>query len=41
VQDRLLYGQTDAAHMVAPLAIATTLGRGRPAQPLSVPLCWG
>jgi NitT/TauT family transport system ATP-binding protein len=41
VQDRLLYGQTDAAHMVAPLAIATTLGRGRPAQPLSVPFVLG
>ena len=34
VLDRLLYGHSDAAHMVAPLAIATTLGRGRPAQPL-------
>lgn len=36
VLDRLLYGHCDAAHLVAPLAIATTLGRGRPAQPLSV-----
>jgi hypothetical protein len=27
--------------MVAPLAIATTLGRGRPAQPLSVPFVLG
>ena len=25
VLDRLLYGHTDAAHMVAPLAISTTL----------------
>ena len=33
VLDRLLYGHSDAAHMIAPLAIATTLGRGRPAQP--------
>ena len=41
VLDRLLYGQTDAAHMVAPLAIATTLGRGRPAVPLSVPFVLG
>lgn len=41
VLDRLLYGQTDAAHMVAPLAIAATLGRGRPAQPLSVPFVLG
>ncbi|MCH7630031.1 MAG: ABC transporter substrate-binding protein, partial [Proteobacteria bacterium] len=38
---RLLYGHSDAAHMVAPLAIATTLGRGRPAQPLSVPFVLG
>ena len=35
VLDRLLYGHSDAAHMVAPLAIATTLGRGRPAVPPS------
>jgi two-component system, oxyanion-binding sensor len=41
VLDRLLYGHSDAAHMVAPLAIATTLGRGRPAQPLSVPVVLG
>lgn len=41
VLDRLLYGHTDAAHLVAPLAIAVTLGRGRPAQPLSVPFVLG
>jgi two-component system, oxyanion-binding sensor len=41
VLDRLLYGHTDAAHLVAPLAIATTLGRSRPAQPLSVPFVLG
>lgn len=41
VLDRLLYGQTHAAHMVAPLAIATALGRGRPAVPLSVPFVLG
>lgn len=41
VLDRLLYGHCHAAHMVAPLAIATTLGRGRPAQPLSVPFVLG
>lgn len=41
VLDRLLYGQSDAAHLVAPLAIATTLGRGRPAQPLAVPFVLG
>jgi ABC-type nitrate/sulfonate/bicarbonate transport system substrate-binding protein len=41
VLDRLLYGHSDAAHMVAPLAIATTLGRGRPAQPLAAPFVLG
>jgi two-component system, oxyanion-binding sensor len=41
VSDRLLYGQTDAAHLVAPLAIATTLGLGRPPVPLSVPFVLG
>ena len=41
VLDRLLYGHSDAAHLVAPLAIATTLGRGRPAAALSVPFILG
>ena len=41
VRDRLLYGHTDAAHMIAPLAIATTLGRDRPAAPLAVPFVLG
>ncbi|TCP37544.1 CmpA/NrtA family ABC transporter substrate-binding protein [Sphingomonas sp. BK235] len=41
VRDRLIYGQTDAAHMVAPLAIATTLGRDRAAVPLAVPFVLG
>ncbi len=41
VLDRLLYGHSHAAHMVAPLAIATTLGHGRPAQPLAVPFVLG
>nr|WP_221231030.1 CmpA/NrtA family ABC transporter substrate-binding protein [Sphingobium subterraneum] len=41
VCDRLLYGHSDAAHLVAPLAIATTLGLGRPAVPLSVPFVLG
>lgn len=41
VLDRLLYGHSDAAHMLAPLAIATTLGRGRPARRLSVPFVLG
>lgn len=41
VRDRLLYGHTDAAHMIAPLAIATALGRGRPAVPVAVPFVLG
>nr|WP_166180306.1 ABC transporter substrate-binding protein [Altererythrobacter segetis] len=41
VLDRLLYGHSDAAHLLAPLAIATTLGRGRPAQPLVAPFVLG
>jgi two-component system, oxyanion-binding sensor len=41
VLDRLLYGHSDAAHLVAPLAIATTLGRGRPAAALAVPFVLG
>jgi len=41
VLDRLLYGHTEAAHLLAPLAIATTLGRGRPAQPLAAPFVLG
>jgi len=41
VLDRLLYGHSDAAHMLAPLAIATTLGRARPAQALAAPFVLG
>lgn len=41
VRDRLIYGGTDAAHLVAPLAIATTLGLDRPAVPMSVPFVLG
>jgi two-component system, oxyanion-binding sensor len=41
VRDRLLYGHSDAAHLLAPLAIATTLGLGRPATPLIVPFNLG
>jgi NitT/TauT family transport system ATP-binding protein len=41
VRDRLIYGQTDAAHMVAPLAIATALGRGRPPIAMAVPFVLG
>ncbi len=41
VSDRLLYGHSDAAHMPAPLAIANTLGLGRPAVPLAAPFVLG
>jgi NitT/TauT family transport system ATP-binding protein len=41
VRDRLLYGHTDAAHMVAPLAIATALGRDRPPVDMAVPFVLG
>lgn len=41
VRDRLLYGHTDAAHLIAPLAIATALGRDRPAVSLAVPFVLG
>lgn len=41
VLDRLLYGHTDMAHMLAPLAIAATLGRGRPAQQIAAPFVLG
>lgn len=41
VLDRLLYGHSDAAHLIAPLALATTLGWGRPARSLSVPFVLG
>jgi NitT/TauT family transport system ATP-binding protein len=41
VRDRLLYGHTDAAHLLAPLALATTLGLGRPPVPLIVPFNLG
>lgn len=41
VRDRLTYGQTDAAHLLAPLALATSLGLDRPAVPLSAPFMLG
>lgn len=41
VRDRLIYGQSDAAHLLAPLAIATSLGLDRPAFDLSVPFVLG
>jgi two-component system, oxyanion-binding sensor len=41
VNDRLLFGNIDAAHLLAPLSIATTLGLGRPPVSLSVPFVLG
>lgn len=41
VRDRLIYGGTDAAHLVAPLALSTTLGLDRPAVPMAVPFVLG
>lgn len=41
VRDRLLYGHSDAAHLLAPLALATTLGLGRPPVALCVPFVLG
>lgn len=41
VRDRLIYGQTDAAHLLAPLAIATSLGLDRPPVPLGAPFMLG
>lgn len=41
VRDRLIYGQTDAAHLLAPLAIATTMGLDRPAVRLAAPFMLG
>src|SRR3546814_6169079 len=37
----MLYGQSDAAHLIAPLAIATSLGLDRAAVRLSVPFVLG
>lgn len=41
VRDRLTYGQTDAAHLLAPLAIATSMGLGQATMPLSAPFMLG
>lgn len=43
VRDRLTYGQTDAAHLLAPLAIATSLGldQTRTTTPLAAPFMLG
>lgn len=41
VRDRLIYGQTDAAHLLAPLAIATSMGLSQSAMPLGAPFMLG
>src|SRR3546814_5676469 len=41
VRDRLIYGHNDAAHLLAPLAIATSLGLGRPPVKLVAPFSLG
>jgi NitT/TauT family transport system ATP-binding protein len=37
IRDKLVFGHFDAAHMLAPLAVATTLGLGHIAMPLAAP----
>ncbi|HEX7776597.1 MAG TPA: CmpA/NrtA family ABC transporter substrate-binding protein [Parvibaculum sp.] len=41
VRDRLIYGQTDAAHLLAPLALATSMGLGEVTMPLAAPFMLG
>lgn len=41
VRDRLIFGHFDAAHMLAPLAIATSLGLGGIRVPLAAPMALG
>ena len=41
LRDRLALGQFDAAHMLAPLAIAATLDKGRPDAAMIAPLALG
>jgi len=41
VRDRLIYGQTDASHLLAPLAIATSMGLDRPPVALAAPFMLG
>lgn len=41
VRDRLAYGQTDAAHLVAPIAIAMALGLDRAPTPIGAPFMLG
>ncbi|QAY76401.1 CmpA/NrtA family ABC transporter substrate-binding protein [Sphingosinicella sp. BN140058] len=41
VRDRLIYGQVQIAHMLAPLALAVTLGLGQPPVALAAPFKLG
>ena len=41
VRDRLIYGHTDAAHLLAPLAIATSIGLDQITTPLAAPFMLG
>ncbi|MCE9650491.1 MAG: ABC transporter substrate-binding protein [Parvibaculum sp.] len=41
VRDRLIYGQTDAAHLLAPLALATSMGLSDVTMPLAAPFMLG
>jgi NitT/TauT family transport system ATP-binding protein len=41
VRDRLIYGQVQVAHLLAPLALAVTLGLNQPPVPLAVPFKLG
>ena len=41
IRDRLALGQFDAAHMLAPLAIAATLDRDRPEAAMAAPMALG
>ena len=41
VRDCLIYGQTDAAHLLAPLAIATSIGLDQITTPLAAPFMLG
>ena len=41
LRDRLVFGQVDAAHMLAPLAVAVTLGLSQQAAPITAPFKLG
>ncbi len=41
IRDRVALGHFDAAHMLAPMPIAASLGLGRPAEPMVAPIALG